>query len=151
MMEIAKNTDPDNAYGTYRDFIKQLKEAFGLADTEAEARYQLEQLRQGQMTADEYVNKFKVFVGEANLSDSPSLQDKFQCGLNKGILRELYSMTNLPNTIEDWYKHACRQDSQWKRFQSIAGRELANRQIKSRNMTGYQIPKYTPFRDPNAM
>ena len=59
--------EKNGAYGLYPTFITELKKAFSAADTEGKAWAQLQQLRQGKDSADEYITQFRILAGCAKL------------------------------------------------------------------------------------
>ena len=86
--EAWKEVFMDKKNGTYRsytDFIAELKKAFSMADAEGEAWAQLQQLRQGKDTADEYIAQFRIFAGCAKVTDNKQLIKYFMEGINTGI------------------------------------------------------------------
>ena len=111
----------NRTYGSYTDFIAELKKAFSTADAEGEARAQLQQLRQGKDTTDEYIAQFRIFAGCAKVTDDKQLIEYFMEGINAGILQKIFGQNPLPTTIREWYNSAMKFDSQHRRFQEILG------------------------------
>ena len=113
--------EKNGTYGSYTNFIAELKKAFSVADAEGEARAQLWQLRQGKDTADEYIAQFRIFTGRAKVTDDKQLIEYIMEGINAGILQKIFGQNPLPTTIREWYNSAIKFDSQHRRFQEILG------------------------------
>jgi len=78
-------------YGTIKDFLKELRTAFDLADSEGEARAKIRKLRQGKDSVDEYISQFRVLAGKAKITDDKNLIEYFMEGINQGILTNFRS------------------------------------------------------------
>ena len=142
----------NGAYGSYTDFIVEVKKAFSAANAEGEAQAQLQHLRQGKDTTDKYIAQFRILAGHAKLTDDKTLIEYFIEGINTGILQKIFGQNLLPTTISKWYKAATKFDSQHRRLQEIIARK--------KGITGFQIqmkklntPRFSGSyqNDPNAM
>jgi hypothetical protein len=138
-------------YGTHADFVKKLKTAFELADSEGEAWAKLRKLRQGKDTVDEYIAQFRVLAGRAKITDNKNLIEYFMEGIHQAILTKIFALETLPTKIEDWYLKASKFDAAYRRLQEINERKNGG---PSTNTTKCFTPRYTPTtssKDPDAM
>ena len=123
--------EKNRAYGSYTDFLVEVKKAFSVADAEGEAQAQLWHLRQEKDTADEYIVQFRILAGRAKLTDDKTLIKYFIEGINIGILQKIFGQKPLPTMISKWYKAATKFDSQHRRLQEIIARK--------KGIMGFQI------------
>src|SRR5271168_1707646 len=139
-------------YGTIKDFLKELRTAFDLADSEGEARAKISKLRQGKDSVDEYISQFRVLAGKAKITDNKNLIEYFMEGINQGILTKIFALETLPTKIDNWYIKASKFDAAYRRLQEINERKKGGPSTTTpkRQFT----PRYTPTtssKDPNAM
>ena len=113
---------PTANFGTFENFITDLQKAFSAADTEGDARANLQQLHQGNRTVDEYVAQFRILAGRARITDDTALIEYFMEGLNVGILQKIFAQPTIPKTIGEWYKQASKYDAQYRRVREILNR-----------------------------
>ena len=95
-----------STYGTIDQLITKMKTAFELADSEGDARAQIQKLRQGKNTVDEYIAQFRVLASRAKISDDKNLIEYFMEGINQGILTKIFALETVPTKIEEWYLKA---------------------------------------------
>jgi hypothetical protein len=139
-------------YGTIKDFLKELRTAFDLADSEGEARAKIRKLRQGKDSVDEYISQFRVLAGKAKITDDKNLIEYFMKGINQEILTKIFALKTLPTKIEDWYIKASKFYAAYRCLQEINERKKGG---PSTTTTKQQFtPRYMPTtssKDPNAM
>lgn len=141
------------AWGTYDDFIKELKKAFEPSDLAGEARSKMKYLRQTG-TADEYIAEFRTLVSNTNITEDEALIEYFMEGISPKLVEKIYALETVPTTMADWYKHASRLDNQWRRGRAIVNRYrngTTDTKKKFNFTKKYEAPRYTNYRDPNAM
>ena len=101
---------------SWEDFMTEIREVFGDADPMGTAKFRMDQLSQGAMTCDEYVAKFRELVDDTGYNDA-ALVDKFEQGLNPGLVDKIYSLPEMPATLKDWIAWAGKLDRQWRHRQ----------------------------------
>jgi hypothetical protein len=121
--EQAAKAEP--LYPTWANFLEDLKSTFSDPDPGHAARLALEKLSQGTKTADEYIMAFKELASRSEYNEIAHIE-KFERGLNRGIVEKIYSMAELPETLDDWYKFASRFDQHWRKLQARTRGPAAN-------------------------
>jgi len=117
---ILAGTDPN--FGTIRNFIGALKDAFEPYDSEGDALEEMKALRIGDVPIDEHIAKYKMLITKAKLKEeNPVVIDLFRETLSLSLQRRLLTLEKPPKTLKDWYEWASRLDSNYKRMQCILG------------------------------
>lgn len=98
---------------TWDSFLAELKSTFGDPNPSATARFRMDQLRQGSMTAEELVAKFKALTSDSGYNDA-ALMDRFEKCLNSALVDSIYKLPVMPITFEEWVQWAVRLDRQWR-------------------------------------
>jgi hypothetical protein len=93
-----------NNFGSLKQFIVNLKKAFEASDTEGDARANLQLLKQGKDSVDDYVAQFRILAGKAKMTDDAALTEYFMEGINTGVLQKIFAQERLPATITEWYE-----------------------------------------------
>ena len=62
---------------------------------------------------DDYINRFHVLAGQAKINEDTTLIEYFIEGLKPALLNKVFSMSLVPNTIEEWYDIASRFNAQY--------------------------------------
>ena len=99
---IVKQTD-----GTYRwpdkeTFLKAFRAAFLNEDEKEESIRKLDNIYQGNKTAEEYVNEFRLTVSKAGLpTDNDMMIRTFRKGLNKALATRILYSDKKPDALED--------------------------------------------------
>lgn len=91
-------------------------------DPGATARYKLNQLKQGSMTAMEFISAFKLAKVNSGLNDV-ALVDIFKRGLNRPLVEKIYNLPIVPSTLEEWFAYANRFDLNWRQLQQLNKQE----------------------------
>lgn len=117
--------DHASGYGTWNEFKTSFRESFEPIDQEANTRLELDQLRQGNGNADDYVSKFKILISRSGIADEGSQIMMFMKGLNPVLRNKIYGSYPLPTKMEDWYKRSTTMDNQW-RFANSLGQGFAS-------------------------
>jgi hypothetical protein len=104
-------------FATWAGFKAQLKTKFGDSDPAATARHKLEHLKQGTRTAEEYSIEFNDIAYRTGFNDAGHIE-YFKKGLNRELLKKVYSLPDVPDTLSDWIKYAIRFDRNWRNLQA---------------------------------
>ncbi len=105
-------------YGNSKQqFKKHLKEQFVDSNLAWDAQDQIEWLRQGQDTAEDFFQKFKILLNQAwYLKDDAYVMRLLKTNVNKKIIDQIYdSRDGLPEEYEDWTKQIIQIDQLWRR------------------------------------
>ncbi|GLB35582.1 putative reverse transcriptase-rnase h-integrase [Lyophyllum shimeji] len=137
-------------WGTWKDFVQEIKDAFSAADAAGDARAKLKVLKQTG-TADEYIAEFKVLAAASQIKEDNSLIEYFMDGLQPKLVEKVLGVEKPPTTIKGWYDYASRFDNQWRRARAIINRHRQDNKKPSTSSRSYTPPRYVPTRDPNAM
>ena len=91
-------------------FLTAFKAAFLNEDEKKESIWKLDNISQGNRTAEEYVNEFRLTVSKAELTtDNDMIVRTFQKGLNRALATRILYSDKKPNALEDtttkkkWY------------------------------------------------
>lgn len=98
-------------------FVSEFRSTFGDPNPGATARHKMNQLKQGSNTADQFVADFRLLVQDTEYNDA-ALVEKFQNGLNPSLVDRIYSLPQMPSTLEGWISWALRLDRQWRQRES---------------------------------
>ncbi|KIJ34503.1 hypothetical protein M422DRAFT_233468 [Sphaerobolus stellatus SS14] len=79
-------------------FTKEFKDSFGDPDPAGTAGREMDLLKQGTHTADEYVASFNELKNDTGYNDA-ALVDKFEKGLNSALVNKIYSLPDMPTTL----------------------------------------------------
>ena len=119
-------TQPDGSivFGTYKNFLDQIKEAFKPIDQTNAAMNKIILLRQKNQPVEKIVTEFRLLVGQAGLgdtsdSDNLHLIRMFRETLNPTLARRILNSETVPTTIKGWYDKAIQLDSNWRMAQAI--------------------------------
>ena len=97
-----KQTDGTYKWPTQTVFLKDFKAAFLNEDEKEESIKRLNNISQGNKTAEEYVNKFRLTVSKAGLpTDNDMMIRTFRKGLNKALATRILYSDKKPDALED--------------------------------------------------
>ena len=83
-------------------FLKAFKAAFLNEDEKEESIRKLDNIYQGNKTAEEYVNEFRLTVSKAGLlTDNDMMIRTFRKGLNKALATRILYSDKKPGALED--------------------------------------------------
>lgn len=120
---------------SYSQFVKDIRAHFGDYDPAQTARTAINTLRQGKSTADEFIAQFKALAFDTGFNNE-ALIDKFQMGLNPGILSQIYKMETVPTSLDKWYEYAARFDQNYRKLQdALRGHSSSNTSSTSTSST----------------
>ena len=139
-------------FGTWKDFVDDLKKNFKPYDVQGEAINQIQGLRQGTNSIEDHVARFKVLLTGTGVDEqSPAALDYFQRSIRTPLLRKIMDLAEPPTTLEKWYEWALKFDNNYHRLQRILHRGTTKKEeIKTEN-TGGRKWTFRPRTDPNAM
>ena len=99
---IVKQTDGTYKWLTQEAFYKDFKAVFLNEDEKEESIRKLDHISQGNKTAEEYVNKFRLTVSKAGLpTDNDMMIRTFRKGLNKALATRILYSDKKPNVLMD--------------------------------------------------
>ncbi|THG93136.1 hypothetical protein EW145_g8457, partial [Phellinidium pouzarii] len=119
----AGQTPPTFPYASWEAFKNEFQEQFGDPNPVATAIAKMEALQQGTDTCDEFTIKFQALAPRTHYNDA-ALIELYKKKLNRRLLEKLYSLPNMPDTLQrnqatgdkGWYQWAMQLDRQWREF-----------------------------------
>ena len=112
-----KQADGSYTWLTKAVFLTAFKAAFLNEDEKEESIRKLDHISQGNRTAEEYVNEFRLTVSKAGLTtDNDMIVRTFRKGLNRALATRILYSDKKPNALEDtttkkgWYTIAIKFD-----------------------------------------
>ena len=97
-----KQNDGTYQWLTQTAFLKDFKAAFLNEDEKEESIRRLNNIYQGNKTAEEYVNEFRLTVSKAGLpTDNDMMIRTFHKGLNKALATRILYSDKKPDALED--------------------------------------------------
>lgn len=151
-IEQLTNANGDITFPTFKQFIDILKDAFKAADRTGDAMNQLNNLKQGNRTAEELATEFRLLTGQAGLdatshSDNIHLIGLFRNALRPQLSRRILFGEVVPKTIEEWIAKAIQYDTNYRMALALTGQTHKTNGNTYRKWT----PRTTETKDPNAM
>ena len=135
-------------YGTWDNFVKQIKASFSDVDEKGSARLALRSLVQGKRPVDEYIVEFKNVITRCGITDFDIIKDFFFTGLNSSLRDRIHSCEIMPDNAEKLYSKAAQLENQWRMGKAYGGQKMN----KTANTFGGKRPYTAPKeRDPDAM
>ena len=99
---------------TWDQFLSDFNASFSDPDPAGTARTKMDLLKQGSTTADEYVGAFKEIMDDTGYNDA-ALVEKFERGLSKQLVDRIYTLPELPETLDEWVVQALKFDRLFRR------------------------------------
>lgn len=138
--------------GTWKNFKKDLIEAFEPYDAPGDALDEIKALRMGNDSIEEHIAKFKMLRTKSGLDEtSPAVIDYFRETLNIPLQRKLLTMENPPKTLKDWYTWASKLDNNFRKMQRIMGRTRQGKTDSGKKKEETSRRWNFTRKDPNAM
>ena len=104
--------------GKWSDFLRDLQNSFKPYDKEGDALDEIIQMRQGNISIEDHVAKFKVLLANSGVTeDSPAALDYFQKSIRVPLLKKILDRDNVPETLPKWYKKALKIDNDYHKVQ----------------------------------
>ena len=94
-------------------FVAEFQGTFGDPNPAGTARHKMNQLRQGNHSADEYVASFRELKDDTRYNTA-ALIEKFEQGLNPVLADKIYALPEMPTTLDSWISWAIKLDRQWR-------------------------------------
>ena len=108
-------------FGTWADFLKKFNESFILKNTKEQAIAWLSTTKvNDKIDILDYILKFKNNAALSGITDQNVLINFFSRGIPTQLMRRIYSMDNIPTTMEKWYLQTLHFKHVWKRTNEIA-------------------------------
>lgn len=99
---------------TWDEFLEEFMSVFGDPDLAGTAREKIDHLKQGNQTAEEYIAKFRELKDDTGYNDT-ALMDRFEKGLNSALVDKIYTLPEMPQTLDHWGLWATKLDRQWRK------------------------------------
>jgi hypothetical protein len=112
---VASAGDDKPTFSTWTNFEERFKHTFMDPDPDGAARFKMDNLQQGQKTADEYVAAFQELAAQTGYNETAHI-DKFERGLKPLTVSKIYNLAVMPTTLEEWYDYALRFDHQQRKL-----------------------------------
>jgi Ty3 transposon capsid-like protein len=116
--------------GTWQGFVTEVKEAFPPIDNAGSAWMEIKTLKQGDNLED-YINQFFILKTRSGLTKDTALIEYFVDGLKPALLDKIFTMENIPNTLNGVIKAVAKYDGNWRRAKAIAGRAWETHEKKT--------------------
>ncbi len=102
---------------SWAQFKEHLKEQFIDSNLARDAQDQIERLHQGQDTAKDFFQKFKILITQAGyLKDDAYVVRLLKTNVNKKIINQIYGSQNgLPEEYREWKKQIIQINQLWRR------------------------------------
>ena len=144
------NAIATNNMGSWDYFKRVLKESFSAFDKPGDAIIKMETEMMTRMTADQYIEQFKIWAAESEVFQDRPLVQWFMKGLNLKLRQNILLSNDPPTTIREWYKTASKFDNHWRRAQALNRQLTGGYNSKKKGLNFKSSPRpYAP--DPNAM
>ena len=108
-------------FGTWADFHKKFNNLFILKNTREQAIAWLTTTKvNDKIDILDYISKFKNNAALSGITDQKVLINFFSRGIPTQLMRRIYSMDNVPTTMEKWYQQTLHFKQVWERTNKIA-------------------------------
>jgi hypothetical protein len=104
-------------FRSFSEFLERLEMQFGDPNPKATAVGKLKTMRQGGLSADEFILQFKAEASQTELGDA-ALIEYLKAGLNASLFKSIYRLPVMPTTLEEWYSWAFKLDWQYRQEQA---------------------------------
>ena len=103
-------------FRSFSEFLERLEMQFGDPNPKATAVGKLKTMRQGGLSADEFILQFKAEASQMELGDAVLIK-YLKAGLNASLFKSIYRLPVMPTTLEEWYSWAFKLDWQYRQEQ----------------------------------
>ena len=138
-----QDTTSTTSFTTWESFVKGFKEAFGDPDPAYTARHKMDQLKQGNQTAEEYAASFKELSIHTGYNDAAHME-KFEKGLNSSLVDKIYSLPEMPTSLKGWIDWSTKLDRQWRQ------REARKKEVSRSTLLPRPPKNFIPSKAPQA-
>jgi Retrotransposon gag protein len=105
----------------WQGFVTEVKEAFSPIDDAGSAQTEMKTLKQGDDLED-YINQFLILKTRLGLTKDTALIEYFMDSLKPALLDKIFTMENVPTTLDGMVKAVAKYEGNWKRAKAIAGK-----------------------------
>ena len=107
-------------FGTWANFLKRFNDSFILENTREQAIAWLTTTKvNNKIDILDYISKFKNNTTLSGITDQNILINFFSRGIPTQLMRRIYSMDNIPTTMEKWYQQTLHFKQVWERTNEI--------------------------------
>ena len=92
--------------------VKQLRKDFSGANLADNQLTEVEMLKQGTSSGDEYMVKFNTLIEETNIKEDARRLCLYMKGINEALIYKVYGLDPIPNTLHKWQEKAIMYDNQ---------------------------------------
>ena len=118
--EAALKRNPPN-FGTWQDFINKFSASFILENTKDQAIAWMTTAKVDKKTPlMDYISQFKNNAALSEISNEDVLINFYSRGIPPFLMKKIYGMDTVPNTIEKWYQATLRFQHVWEKTNEIA-------------------------------
>ena len=110
VQELSGDTPP---FTDWSSFKESFEEVFGDPDPASSARFRMDQLKQGALSAEDFVAKFRELAPKTGYNDAAHIE-KFEKGLNSALVDKIYALADMPKTLSEWMSWSIKLDRQWR-------------------------------------
>ena len=147
-LKTACKNDGSIDFGTWKDFMKNIKEDFKPYDTKGDALDEIIRLWQGTNSIEDHVSQFKVLLKDSGVEvTSPAALDYFQRSIQVPLLRKIMDLADLPTTLNKWYDWALKFDANYHQLMRLINRGKPKKEEKTKLRWTFRRTE----KDPNAM
>lgn len=104
-------------FNSFEEFLEKLEAQFGDPNPKATAVGKLKTMRQGSLTADEFILQFKAEASQTDLGEA-ALIEYLKAGLHQSLFKSIYRLPVMPTTLDSWYDWAFKLDWQYRQEQA---------------------------------
>ena len=114
-------TNNPPGFRTWTDFLKRFSNSFIVKNTKEQAIAWLSTTKvNDKLNLLEYISKFKNNAALSGITDQNVLINFFSRGIPTQLMKRVYSMDTIPNTIEKWYLQTLHFKHVWEKTNEIA-------------------------------
>src|SRR5882762_10362767 len=106
---------------------------------------EVEMLKQGTGSADEYTVKFNTLIEETNIKEDTLRLCLYMKGINEALVYKVYGLNPIPSALAKWQEKAIMYDNQWHQAKQFATWK------SGKTMNPPSTPKTSKAKDPDTM
>ena len=135
-------SQPTPSFGAIVDFTDKFTMAFVHKDTKSEAiKWLINTWVSKGLMLNDYISQFQSNVKVSGTMNEDTLINFFSRGIPTSLMRRVYSMDTVPDTIEKWYKQAMHFKVQWNKANSIKRNTFNHYTFQNKNLK-QETPKH---------
>ena len=118
--EAALKRNPPN-FGTWQNFLNKFSASFILENTKDQAIAWMTTTKVDKKTPlMDYISQFRINAVLSEISNEDVLINFYSRGIPSFLMKRIYGMDTVPDTIEKWYQATLRFQHVWEKTQEIA-------------------------------